>query len=288
MSELDNYAEYEDDLGLEEEDRKAVKTSGNIEWYKPQVKGQTDRAAIIYFHPVDVMAVMAARKANPKLSKEEAAKIGQAALQACATTHNTTVDALTKVQKLDLTKVHFKRFSAHFEEGEGMGYFLSRLGKDGAEADEVWRKIKEPKPNFSTLLLLYPTHKDGSIDKDGLKAGKWSIKPWRFSPKRYEAIWKVNNTLSLNNLSIANQDLLLENKDPKFQQIEPQGGGPALWLRNAEFKEKVLTAAVGYYDKLIPYREMTTDQLRAKLGLNGSAVQDVTGTEDYSDLLNSV
>lgn len=279
-----NYEEYEDDLGLDEEDRKQAKSSDDIEWYKPAEKGRTDRVAIVYFHPVDVAAVTAARKKTPGLSKEDIAKTAQAALQARAEKLGKTADQLTKVDKLELNQVHFKRFNSHYQ--EGLGFVLSRLGKDGAEADEVWKKLPEAKTHFSTLLLVYPTKRDGTIDKDRFADG-WSLKPWRFSPKRYESIWKVNNTLSLNGLSIANQDLLLECKDPKFQQIEPQGGGPALWLRNEKFKELVLSRAVSLYDKLVPFREVTTDQLRAKLGLGGSAVQDVAAG-DFSELLDAV
>lgn len=279
---FDNYEEYENDLGLGDDDRKAAKSNADIEWYKGE-KGRTDRAAIVYFHPVDVTAVTAARKKDKSLPREELVKIGQKALADRAASLGKTVDQLTAVDKLDLTQVHFKSYSSHYE--DGMGYFLSRLGKDGPEADAVWKRLSEPKRGFSTALVVYPTMKDGSIDK--ARFNDLTVKPWRFSQKRYEAIWKTNNTLSLNNLSIANQDLLLECKDTKFQQIEPSGAGPAIWLKSEKLKETVLEKAVALYDKLVPFREMSTDQLRQKLGLNGSAVQDVTGGE-FNDLLLNV
>lgn len=278
-----NYEEYDSDLGLDDEDRKQAKSGDDIEWYKGK-KNTTDRVAIVYFHPVDVAAVNKARKKSPGLSKDELIKIGQKALTDRAAQLNKPVDALTAVDKLDLSQVHFKRFNSHYQ--EGLGFVLSRLGKDGPEGDEVWKRLPEPKTHFSTLLLVYPTKKDGTLDKDRFNDG-WSIKPWRFSPKRYDSIWKVNNTLSLNNLSISNQDLQLECKDDKFQQIEPTGGGPAIWLRNEKFKEMVLAKAVPMYEKLVPFREMSTDQLRAKLGLGGSAVQDVSGG-DFTELLENV
>lgn len=278
-----NYEEYESDLGLDEEDRKHAKSDSDIEWYKG-VKNKTDRIAIVYFHPIDVVEVTKARKKAPGTPKEELVKIAQKALADRAAKLNKPVDALTAIDKLDLNQVHFKRFNSHFQ--EGLGFVLSRLGKDGPEGDEVWKRLPEAKTHFSTLLLVYPTKRDGTLDKERFNDG-WTIKPWRFSPKRYDSIWKVNNTLSLNGLSIANQDLLLECKDDKFQQIEPQGGGPAIWLRNEKFKEMVLAKAVPLYDKLVPFREMSTDQLRAKLGLGGSAVQDVSGG-DFTELLDNV
>ena len=49
----------------------------------------------------------------------------------------------------------------------------------------------------------------------------------------------------------------------------------------------MLAKAVEQYTKLVPFREMTTAQLREKLGIGGGAVQDVSG-EDLSGLLDNV
>jgi len=281
-TDFENFEEYDSDLGLDEEDRKAAKTGSDIEWYKGK-KGETTRAAIIYFHTVDVAAVSKARKQG-KLSKEDMIKIAQKAVADRATALNKQPDALTKVDRLDQTQVHFKKFTSHYQ--EGLGFVLSRLGLDGAEADEVWKRLPEPKTHFSTLLLIYPTDRKGNLDKERFANG-WAIKPWRFGGKTYDNIWKCNQTLSLNGLSISNQDLLLECKDDKFQNIDVNGAGPALWLKSEKFKEMVLSKAVEMYDKLVPFRPMTTDQLKAKLGLTGSAVQDVAGG-DFEDVINSV
>lgn len=286
MSEFD-YDDYANDLGLDEEDRKEAKSGNDIEWYKAAEKGRTDRAALVYFHTVDVAAVSAARKKNPNISKEEVQKVAAAALASRAEKLGKTPDQLSKIDKLDLSKAQFKRFSAYYPENLQMGYILSRLGKDGPEADEVWKRLGEPKQYFTTLLLQYPTDRQGNLDKERLLT-HWSLKPWRFSPKRYEAIWKVNNTLGQNGLSIASQDLSLECKDPKFQQIDVSGVGPAIWLKNEKFKEMVLTKAISLYEKLCPFREVSTDQLKAKLGMGGgSAVQDVSAA-DFQDLIDNV
>jgi hypothetical protein len=278
-----NYEEYESDLGLDDDDRKQAKAGADIEWYKG-VKNKTDRVAIVYFHPVDVVAVTAARKKTPGMSKDDIIKLAQKTIAERATSIEKKPDELTVADKLDLNQVHFKKMNSHYQ--EGLGFVISRLGKDGAEGDEVWKRLPEMKTHFSTLLLVYPTNRDGTLDKERFANG-WVLKPWRFSPKRYDSIWKVNNTLGLNGLSIANQDLLLECKDDKFQQIEISGAGPALWLRNPKFKEMVLAKATDYYDKLVPFREMSTPDLRAKIGMAGSAVQDVSGG-DFNDLLENV
>lgn len=292
------YDEYENDLGLDEEDRKAAKSGDDIEWYKG-VKGKVDRASIVYFHTVDVAAVIAARKKAPTTPKDELVKIGQKALADRATLLNKAPDALTPIEKLELSQVQFKKTASHFG-GEGIGFVLSRLGLDGAEADMVWKKLEATSPDakqkvhFTTLLVLYPTNKKGEIDKG--QFAEWArdpvIKPWKFSPKRYELIWKVNMGLVKNGASIADQDLLLECKDDKFQQIEPQGDGKATWLKSEKLKSLVLNKALAYYDKLVPARGMTTAQLREKLGMNpagssGSPVTDVSSGE-FQELLENV
>jgi hypothetical protein len=286
-SEENLYEEYESDLGLDEEDRKAAKSDSDIEWYKGQ-KGKTDRASIIYFHPVNVSAVAKARKKTPNLSKDELVKIAAKALADRAASLNKTIDQLTPVEKLDTSEVHFKKFTSHFG-GEGIGYTLSGLGKGTAEEDEVWKKLEPPKTHFSTLLIIYPSNKKGEIDKTNF--ANWKIVPWRFSPKRYDLIWKVNMGLVRNGASISNQDLLLECKDEKYQQIEPSADGPATWLKSEKFKQVVLAKAVDFYDKLVPFRQMTTAQLREKLGLSSGssgAVQDVAAGSDFTELLDNV
>lgn len=286
MSEQFDYGDFEEDVGLDAEGKSLIKPRD--EWLKMQ-KGQIIRASFAYFHPVDATAVNAAKatakKEQKQLSKDEVIAVAKKALDDRAKTLSKTVDQLTEADKLDLGSVHFKKMMAHYQ--EGFGFVVSRLGKDGAEADAVWKRLPEPKLYFATLLFIYPTDREGNIDKEALGRGEWRVMPWRFAKPIYEDIWKMNEGLRENGLSIANQDLQLECKDDKYQKISVSGKGPAIWQKSASFKEKVLTQALTWYPKLVPFREMTTDQLRAKLGLGGAAVQDVSGG-DFQELLDNV
>ena len=111
--------------------------------------------------------------------------------------------------------------------------------------------------------------------------------PWRFGNNVYEEIWKLNDGLRENTMTLASQDIKLECKEPKYQNIKISFVGKALWQTHDGMKQSILTKALGMYDKLLPFREMTTDQLRAKLGLGGSAVQDVS-SDNFQDLLDIV
>jgi hypothetical protein len=285
MPEETNYAEIDEDVSLEPEDKAKV-GSNNQEWLK-MTKGQVLLCAFLYFHTVDVNAVKAVRKANKAATPEEIKAAAQKALadRAAALTPPKSVDQLTPDEKIDLGTVQFKSFKAHYQ--QGLGFALSRIGKDGPENDAVWKKLPEAKQYFTTLLLIYPVTREGKHDVEAIKRGEWRILPWRFGPGTYDEIWNLNDGLRGNSMSIANQDIRLECKDTTYQNMKVSFVGQAAWQKNPNFKKVVLTKAMEFYGKLVPFRDMSTDQLRAKLGLTGSPVQDVSG-EDFSGLLDNV
>lgn len=289
MADFDtDYSDNEMDVGLDEEAKKL--TGGREEWLK-MTKGQAMRVAFVNFHGIDVNAVAAARaaakKAGQVLTADQARAVGRKTLEARAASLGKSLDQLTAIDRLDLTEAKFKSMKAHYS--QGVGFVLSRLGKDGPEADAVWRKLEEPKQYFTTLLLVYPTDSKGDMGEAERKrvATDWRLLPWRFGKGQFEKIWKLNAGLRENNLSIANQDLKLECKDTQYQNVETTFVGGAIWQKNPAFRDRVLTAAMAMYDKLVPFREMTTDQLRAKLGLGGPAISDVAAG-DFNDMLEGV
>jgi hypothetical protein len=292
-NEANEYEQSEYDAGLDEDGRKYMQP--RQEWLKMN-KGQVIRAAFVYFHTVNKNAAAramseAAEKKIVKPTPEQCVEIGRKALDERAKLLSKSIDQLTPTDKLDLSEVKMKRMWFHYQ--EGFGYCISRLGKDGPEGDAVWKKLPEPKITFTTLLLIYPTDRQGNIDKDKLATG-WHIIPWRFHKGVYESVWKLNKGLEENNTSLAAQDVKLECKVAEYQNIDVQFCGPAIWQKNPKFKEVVLTKAMELYDKLIPFREFTTDQLRAKLGMGGSAVGstgmggDATSQTDFADILEGV
>jgi hypothetical protein len=208
------------------------------------------------------------------------------------------IEQLTPIERLDPSVAHFKTMRAHYE--DGLGFVISRLGLDGAEADLVWKRLPEPKTYISTLLLIYPTNPEGAINKDAfagqVKSGKVKLLPWRFSPRVYEEVWNLNDGLKENKLSLASQDIKLECKEPQYQNISVAFGGASIWQKSPQLKAVVLAAALPLYEKLNPFRALTTDQLREKLtgkgsggaaGAAGGAVDDIS-SDSFNDLLESV
>jgi hypothetical protein len=285
--------DFNDDVSLDTDEKNVG--GGNQDWFKMSAKKQIVRAAFVYFHTVDANAVNAATKvakrANKTLSREEVVEIAKKALTERAAKLQKEFDKLSATDKLELSTAHFKAMKAHYK--DGLGFALSRLGKDGPESDAVWKRLPEAKPYFTTVLLIYPTDSEGALNKEEfasqVKGGKLNVKPWRFGNRTYENVWKLNDTLRENGLSLASQDVKLECKDPKYQNIEASAAGPAVWQKNPTIAAAVLASAVNFYDKLMPFREMTTDQLREKLGLTSSATDDVSVSSDnFQEMLDNV
>lgn len=292
MTDENSYEQIDDDVSLEAEDKARV-GSNNQEWLK-MTKGQILLCAFLYFHTVDINAVKAFRKASKEANKvptkEEIQAAAQKALQerAASLQPPKSIDQLTPDERIDLGTVQFKSFKAHYQ--QGLGFVLSRLGMDGIDADAVWKKLPEVKQYFTTLLIIYPMTSEGKHDVELLRAGKYKLIPWRFGPGTYDQIWNLNDGLRGNQLSIANQDIKLECTDTNYQNMKVSFVGKAAWQgssASSAFRKSVLMKAIPMYDKLVPFRALSTDQLRAKLGLGGSPVQDVSG-EDFTGLLDNV
>lgn len=284
--------DLDSDVSLAEDEKNVGGTTTDD--FKMTHKGQLARVAFVYFHTVDANAVRAAvkagRVAGKQLSRDEIVEVAKKALAKRAETAGKPVDKLSAVDKLDLNVAHFKVMKAHYQ--DGIGFVLSRLGKDGSEADAVWKRLGDPRAYFSTLLLIYPTNSEGALNKEEfatqVKQGKLKLIRWRFGKKTHDSIWKQNDALRENGIVLASQDVKLECKEPKYQNIEVSAAGPAVWLKNETIKAAVLAQAVTQYDKLIPFREMTTDQLRAKLGLGGGSASDDVSADNFQDMLDQV
>jgi hypothetical protein len=271
-----DYNEFSDDVALEAEDKAKVGRH-HQEWLK-MTKGQVILGALVYFHAVDATAAKAfrwdAKRAFREATPEEIKVAAQKALEARASslTPAKTVDELTADERLDLSLVQFKSFRAHYK--DRLGFVLSRLGKDGVESDRIWSKLPPAQQYFSTLLLIYPTTREGKHDVDAIKTGKWRLLPWRFSRRTYDDLWDLHNGLRSNQMSLAGQDIRMECHDATYQKISVSFVGKSAWQSHDGFKKTVLAQAMRMYGKLVPFREVSTDQLRHKLGLPDASSED--------------
>jgi hypothetical protein len=271
--------DFDDDVGLDEEDRQHATAPNQLEWFKGD-KGRTYRISLLYFHPIEASIIRRARKKakteGVELTKDQAIALVKQALTKRAEELGKAVDQLTPVDKLDLNHVRFKKVLAHYK--EGVGYALSRLGKDGPEADKIWQMMGDQKKYFCTVALIYPTKPQGQVIKEQLGTG-WSVMPWRCHSGIYRDLIDETASLAVNKIKIAEQDLKCKCTNGDYQNFDINAAGPSIWRMDEKFKARVLAAAVELYDKLIPFRELSTADLRIKLGLTS----DNQG-EDVSDI----
>ena len=265
MTPYNDYDDYSSDVDFE------TNTSGGNDrdaWFKG-IKNTTYRCSFSYFHRYDVNAVNKARRDNPKITQADIQEIARKAIEARAEELGKAAKDLTENDLLDRRTVKFKKLRGHFQ--EGLGFIVSRLGMDGPENDRVWKQLPEPRVYYSTVMIFYPTiNNKGEVprDKEAFQNG-WSVRPCRLSEPNYQEFEKINNSLGANGISLAGQDFTMECTDQVYQKFKASSAGPAIWLKSNSFADQVLTRSREWYPKLVPFREMTSDQLRQKLGGGG-------------------
>lgn len=273
--------ETDDDIGLGDEDRGKV-NSNQVDWYKGET-GRTDRVALVYFNNIKQTVLRKGLKAKPGMTKDEQKALVLSALQKLGEKLGKSIDQLDDVDLLDMSEARFRTITSSYKQGLG---YLEWPKKLTPEEEKVWKKTGDKKDYVVTLLLQYPTDKDGEVDRDRLAKG-WAIKPWRFPAKIYEQIRKANKGAAEHGNSVASIDLNIFCEDAKFQKISVTSSGPCIYLKNDKFKRVVLEKAVSMYDKLSPFRQLTTDELRDKLGMTGGSSGGGGGGADFGDDFNN-
>lgn len=272
----------EGDIGLGDEDK--GKVGNKAEWYKGE-KGRTDRVALVYFNNIQTSVLRRALKAKPELGgdKEAQKTVVMGAMNKLAEKLGKSLDQLSPADMLDTSEARFKTAAASYKEGVGYVEWPKRLS---AEEEKVWKKLGEKRDYVFTVLLQYPTDREGELDKERL-AKNWRVLPWRFAPDKYDVLRKINKGLSESGSTIAGVDLHFACTDTNYQKLTITQAGPCVYLKNEKFRQVVLEKAIGLYDKLT-LRQLTTDELREKLGLGPAPSAGGDTGEDFSNLLSGV
>lgn len=301
MSDDFNYEGYDDDVDLHESNKPA---SNRVERFKGETK-KIYRAALLYFHPLPVTI----RRAFVRKAKKEGTDVDMNAVKEMATKAfakraadlGKNVSDLEEWEKLDLSCAQFKSYSSYYH--EDVGTVVSRFGKDGAEADKIWRQLGEPRTYYSTIALFYPLDASGNVDVKNIARDGY-VKLWRFGKGTFTTLFAKDAMLQEYNQSLANSDLKLECKSAQFQTFDIDPAGAALWLKSPSLKAKFLPMAYALYDKLVDARELSTAEVKKKLaeagvseetgrsngaagGSGGAGKGDVT-EDDIEDLLQNV
>lgn len=282
---IDELPEVDTDIGLGDEDKGKVQTN-QLEWYKGE-KGRTDRVALVYFNTLDATARRKVLQQKPDLSVDQQKAVIVRVRNQLSEKLGKAVDALDQVDLLDTSEARFKTVTASFK--KEIGYVAWPKNIPPSE-EKIWAKAGERKDYVITVLLWYPTDREGEVEKERLK--HFRVMPWRFAPEKYDIFRKINKGLLESGSSISHVDLNFSCSDTQYQKITITQAGPAIYLKNPQLKRLVLEKAVALYSKLNPFRELTIDELREKLGMppvgGGSTSGADFSNEDFSTVLNGV
>lgn len=261
-------------------------------------KGEQDRAyrvACLYFYSLEQSIISAsvaqAKRDKTEVNKDAARTAIKAALAKRAEERGKSVDELEAHEKLDLKQPRFARHKTQFcKTEEFKSLLISRMGLDGPDADLVWKKCEDPRTYYWTILLVYPTDKEGTVDKEAILRDS-SLKVWRFSDGVFNTLIEKNKMLkeiSKDN-SLASFDLKLTCKNAKFQNFDIDPAGQAIWLKVDKVRQHFLPKAVAMYEKMVDARKISTADLREKLGMGGGdSGVDVADDDEIADLIDNV
>jgi hypothetical protein len=235
-----------------------------------------------------VAAKARAKRGDPSPSKEDLKKALQGVLAKRAEFFGKPVDQLADYEKLDMSNAKFKMIEANYK--DGFGFVASRLGLDGPGADLLWKSLGEVRKYFVTALLIYPTKgRESELDIESFKEKKFLIQPWRISTKLYDTFHTRAASMRENRLNLASQDLQLSCTNTDYQNFDIDALGPATWLNNRELASLVLSQAYTIYDKLQPFRVMSSGDLSIKLGVSIPSGTDTSvGDDEFKGLLDVV
>jgi hypothetical protein len=169
---------------------------------------------------------------------------------------------------------------------QGVGYFLHK----GPEYARI--AGGPPKQAVATILVVWPTDKNGRLNKDAFGRGEgWEVKPWVFSAERYEQLARRNEQFPLHEF-----DLTLACTDSQYQKMDLSPCRESLFAKLAEADNekstnilKAITAEVEKAEKGIRddmARDVSLDKIREKLGgssatpASGGAAENVDGLLD--------
>ena len=173
---------------------------------------------------------------------------------------------------------------------EGVGYILYK--------GPAYAQFGQPKQSVATILVVWPTDKDGDLDTASFANGKGHVvQPWIFSSDKYQNIKKSHKRFSLRNHDMA---MSCPHDGGQFQKLTFTPEADSLFqklLSSDKPQYKAVAAAIVRDIKAVAStlhremaRDMTIDQVREALG---EEVDGPTGTanhasKDVEDLLKNV
>jgi len=230
------------------------------EWYEPET-GRVDRVALVYFRDICTNVLRRATNRDPDLSEAKRRQTVEKARSAVAERLGKTVGQLDQVDLLEDTEARFKVLTACFSTDLGEVAWPAKLSDDERV---IWRKVGKQHDYVMTVLVVYPTDRQGAIDEERLSSGCRVLR-WRFEPQTFELFRKIDRGLRKDGETVVGSDVYVTCAGSRSRKVKVTLAGPAMYRRDATLKRAVLEEAVATYEKLRPFRTMTTEEVREQL-----------------------
>lgn len=135
------------------------------------------------------------------------------------------VNELTEVDRLDISSPRFGVANTHYVEGVGSFRCLSK----GRNREICCNKYGDPSQSIATIVMTYPTDRDGLIDKDLLHQQKYvNFYVWRMTPKKFQQVNQSYTDARDDGKSTINLRVTLDG-DEKYQKQKIEVQGNATW-----------------------------------------------------------
>jgi hypothetical protein len=162
---------------------------------------------------------------------------------------------------------------------QGVGYIMN----EGAEYTKL--AGEPPRQRITTPIILWPTDKKGTLDKDRLGRGDFEVRPWVISGDKYRNLEQIHREFAFSNHDIT---IKCEEGGAQFQKLTFTPCKENLFrqfLENpkaAAFVKRILdeTDAIVANIQEFVGRRMTISQIREKLAGGGGANTPVRDAGD--------
>ena len=169
---------------------------------------------------------------------------------------------------------------------QGVGYVLIKDSNRAAMIDVL---KSQPKQAVATIIVVWPTNKDGDLDETSFKSGKgYEVQPWIFSADKYKEIGRNHKRFPL-----TKHDLSMSCSDAQFQKLTFTPEGECLLAKLMGSKKKEHQAVVnnilsdvakiadGMHRSLA--RDLSVDDVREALG---ETIEAPTGGHEDTNMEN--
>lgn len=187
---------------------------------------------------------------------------------------------------LDAPTPEFNKAPRNF--GQGLGYVINQ----GPEYTKLFGG-EAPRKGIGTVIVVWPTDRNGALDKARLGSGDFEVMPWVISEDKFEAIKPIHVEFPM-----GSHDLQCKCTDTKYQKMTFNPCRESLLRKilenpkTSEFAkqimEKVQMAAAEVPNAI--GRVMTLDQIREKLtgAPTDTAASAAISTEDIDSVVDDI